>query len=263
MKKKSESKFDWKRIPTRKIVLYALLTALTTAATIVIQIPMVATEGYINIGDTVLMYTGIVFGPIAGFIAGGLGSCLADLAAGYAHWVLPTFLIKGLEGALVGLLFMVFRKIRLNKHVSVWISMLPAAVLMVLGYFIAYVIMKGSAAVAWTSVPGNCLQGLVSMVLCYILLVATSRIRSFSRLTGKNNFYDMVPVKSKKGSSNDVDESPKSELTDNGENAGEGTCEQAKPPFNDGGENAGDSFDGQAKSEEQAFEEDAGDGSGL
>ena len=53
--------------------------------------------------------------------------------------------------------------------------------------------MKGSAAVAFTSVPGNAIQGGIGIVLALLLLFSTSRIKSFSELVGKNQFYDELP----------------------------------------------------------------------
>lgn len=194
------------KIPTKSIVVTALMAALTTAATYAVRIPTVATEGYVNLGDTVLLFTGIVFGPLTGFAAGGLGSCLADLAAGYAHWVLPTFVIKGVEGAVVGILFRLFRSLKVKRMLAVWLAMLPSAVLMVAGYFAASAVMKGSIAVAFTSVPENCLQGLFSMILCFALLSLTCRIRSFDKLIGKNFFYSYPakPGAVKKGAGEDA-----------------------------------------------------------
>ena len=56
------------------------------------------TEGYVNIGDSIIFVTSILFGPISGMIAGGFGSALADILTGYSHWALFTLLIKGFEG---------------------------------------------------------------------------------------------------------------------------------------------------------------------
>ncbi len=165
------------------------MTALVTVATFVVKIPMVATEGYLNLGDGLVLFCGVVFGPFAGLIAGGLGSALADLIGGYAHWMLPTFLIKGLEGALAGGLFFLLRKGRLNRFLSAALAVIPAAVFMAAGYFFASWIMKGSAAVAWTSVPGNLAQGGVGVIVTILLLAALSRIKGLSVVIGKNLFF--------------------------------------------------------------------------
>ena len=175
---------------SKRIAQYALMAALVAVATFVIKIPTVATDGYLNLGDAILLYAGIVFGPLAGLIAGGIGSALADVVAGYPHWALPTFLIKGAEGALAGAIFLLLRKSNLNRFINATIASLPAALIMVVGYFFASWIMKGNAAVAWTSVPENAVQGGIGVALCLSLLLSTARIKKFSSLIGENNFYD-------------------------------------------------------------------------
>ena len=183
-------------LSTRTIALCAVLTALVTAATYLIKIPTVATEGYVNPGDALVLFAGVAFGPFAGFFCGGVGSCLADLAAGYAHWILPTFCIKWFEGFFAGLLFWLIRKTKVNRYVNAAFSVVPSAFLMVLGYFVASTIMKGSAATAALSVPANCLQATLGIVVSFALLFALSRIKSFSGLVGKNYFFD-YPTKKK------------------------------------------------------------------
>ena len=179
---------------SKSIAIYALMSALVMVTTFAVRIPMVATDGYLNLGDGILLFCGVAFGPVAGLIAGGIGSALADLIAGYAHWILPTFLIKGLEGALAGLLFYLLNKGSKNRFLSATIATLPSALLMVVGYFFASWIMKGSAAVAWTSVPGNAIQGAVGVALSLFLLFNTSRIKNFSSIVGKNQFYEQPHV---------------------------------------------------------------------
>ena len=184
---------------SKSIAVYALMSALVMVATFAIRIPMVATDGYLNLGDGIILFCGVAFGPIPGLIVGGIGSALADMIAGYAHWILPTFLIKGAEGALAGLLFHFLRKGSKNRFLYAGIATVPSAVLMVVGYFFASWIMKGSAAVAFTSVPGNAIQGAVGIALCYLLLFNTSRIKTFSTLVGENQFYDEPqPLENKK-----------------------------------------------------------------
>lgn len=171
------------------IAILALMTALVAVATFVVKIPTVATEGYLNLGDGLVLFCGVVFGPFAGLLAGGLGSALADLIGGYAHWMLPTFLIKGLEGALAGGLFFLFRNGKPNRFLAAALASLPAALWMAAGYFFASWIMKGSVAVAWTDVPGNLAQGGVGVVTEMLLLAALSRIKGLSSVIGKNLFF--------------------------------------------------------------------------
>ena len=182
-----------KKLSTKSIAIYAIITALVMVATYAVKFPTPATNGYANLGDAFVMYCGVVFGPIIGFLVGGAGSALADLAGGYAHWILPTFVIKGVEGAVSGLLFLLLKKGIKNRFVSAGISSFVAAILMIAGYFLASTIMKGSAAVALTSVPANCVQGAVGVAVSLLLLIATYKIRGFASLLGNNNFYLDTP----------------------------------------------------------------------
>ena len=76
------------------LVLNGLMISLVCIATMVIQIPIPITEGYINIGDSIIFISSILFGPVIGMIAGGLGSFLADILTGYSHWALFTLIIN-------------------------------------------------------------------------------------------------------------------------------------------------------------------------
>jgi uncharacterized membrane protein len=48
--------------------------------------------------------TALLFGPLVGAFAGGVGSMLADLFLGYSHYAPATLVIKACEGAVVGVL---------------------------------------------------------------------------------------------------------------------------------------------------------------
>jgi len=86
---------------TREITLTALSAAFVTVATMLIRIPHPLTKGYINIGDAAVNSRGYGARKRLGWLAGGLGSALADLLGGYAHWAPWTFLIKSAEGYIV------------------------------------------------------------------------------------------------------------------------------------------------------------------
>ena len=63
-----------KRNQIYKLVLTALLAALTYVMTRVVQVPTVG--GYTNLGDSMCLLAGLILGPWYGFAA---GSALADL----------------------------------------------------------------------------------------------------------------------------------------------------------------------------------------
>lgn len=89
---------------TKVLTRLAILTALTVVMTMVIQIPTVATNGYLNLGDMVVFLAAMILGRKGGFIVGGLGSGLADILLGYGHYAPITFIVKGLEGYIAGII---------------------------------------------------------------------------------------------------------------------------------------------------------------
>ncbi|MBS6561206.1 MAG: ECF transporter S component, partial [Clostridiales bacterium] len=90
---------------TKKLVLSALFAALICVATFTIRIPIVATNGYIHLGDALVILAGIFLSPASAFLAAGIGSCLADLFGGYIIYVPATFFIKGIIAFLGSILF--------------------------------------------------------------------------------------------------------------------------------------------------------------
>lgn len=83
---------------TKKIMCYGFISCFNLCCNHDYQIPIPATQGYVNIGDSIVLISAIFFGPQVGFVAGGLGSGLADLLSGYPQWAIATFIIKGIEG---------------------------------------------------------------------------------------------------------------------------------------------------------------------
>ena len=90
----------------RKMVLAALMAALTYVATMVVQIPS-PMQGFVNLGDCCVLLSGWILGPWWGGAAAGIGSMLTDLLNGYAHYAPGTLVIKfcmAFAAALNGLL---------------------------------------------------------------------------------------------------------------------------------------------------------------
>ncbi len=155
---------------TRQLTAGALATALVAAATLAIRIPVPATQGYINLGETVIYLTALLLGPVHGLVAGGLGSALADLVGGYVQFAPFTLVIKGVEGALAGYLFW---QVLGGSSLSgpAWAaralaSCAVAGVWMVAGYYVAEAFLLGLGPHAAASeVPGNIFQVVSGLVV--------------------------------------------------------------------------------------------------
>jgi uncharacterized membrane protein len=79
----------------------AAFAALAFVGTFAIRIPIPATGGYFNLGDTFVMLAALLYGPAAGALAGCLGPTLAD-AIGFPQFIPATAVVKALEGLAVG-----------------------------------------------------------------------------------------------------------------------------------------------------------------
>ena len=159
----------------RQLVLSAMFAALCWAATMLVQIPTVA--GYTNIGEGMCLLAGLVLGPWYGFFAAGIGSGLADLLAGYAHYVPGTFLIKGLVALIAALLLRPLLK--KGEKIPFWrlaVIELPSEVVMVLGYFGYKALILGKGLSAAASIPNNLVQAAIGIVLSVLLYTALSKV---------------------------------------------------------------------------------------
>lgn len=65
----------------KKLAVDALAIALVCVSTMVIQIPIPL--GYMHLGNCCILLVSVYFGNMTGMLAGGIGSCLADLLSGY------------------------------------------------------------------------------------------------------------------------------------------------------------------------------------
>ncbi len=144
----------------RTTSLNAVLTALVAAATLLIRIPVPATQGYINLGDAVVIAAALVLGPRTGLIAGGIGSALADWLGGYAHWAPFTLIIKGLEGFLVG--YIVSRRWG-SRRLRTILAVASGGLTVVGGYLLVEIGLYGREA-ALVAAMANSVQALCGMI---------------------------------------------------------------------------------------------------
>ena len=152
---------------TLKLVMAALLAAMTCVATMVIKIPLTATGGYINLGDCIVLLSGILLGPLYGGLAAGIGSALADLFSGYVAFLPATFLIKGFMAVIMGLFI---KNLSKNNAVKTAIIGAIAECFMIAGYFFFEAVVMGFGLGAAASIPGNAIQGIVGLILAMLLV---------------------------------------------------------------------------------------------
>lgn len=155
----------------RKFIFSALFAALTCVATMVIRIPTPGTSGYIHPGDALVILSGVILGPVYGFLAAGVGSSMADFLGGYMIYVPITFLIKGLVAATAGYLFQKFGHTPKSRRISVLAGGLGDILLVAGGYFICEIPLYGFSG-ALASVPANLIQGISGLVIALLLYPA-------------------------------------------------------------------------------------------
>ncbi|MBI4277203.1 MAG: ECF transporter S component [Armatimonadetes bacterium] len=155
----------------RKLALGGLCLALVTVATMVLRIPIPATQGYFNLGDALIYTTALLFGPRFGLVAGGLGSALADVLGGYQQFAIATLIIKGLEGYVAGTLGR--EKTQTAARAA---ACLAGGAVMVAGYFLAEAFALGlGVAAAAAEIPANVVQVVAGTIIALLLTRALRR----------------------------------------------------------------------------------------
>ena len=163
---------------THRIVMAALLAALTCVATMLIKVPS-PLKGYLNLGDGIVLLCGWFLSPLYGFMAAGIGSGLADLFAGYVIYVPATFVIKGLMAVIAYFVFEVLRK-RMHTVPAWIIAGTLAEVEMVLGYYLFEGVMYGFTE-SLVNIPANAVQGVAGILLGVALSKVFQKTNIFSK----------------------------------------------------------------------------------
>ena len=158
------------------IAVAAVFAALVFVATYSFAISIPATSGYFNLGETIIYVAALIFGPLAGALSGGIGAMIADalLAPQFAP---GTLIIKGLEGAIVGLLNQKLKRYTSSLSLIATISIIIGGLEMVAGYFIYEQIVLGyPLAAALAEVPFNVVQMTVGLVIAVPITHAIVRV---------------------------------------------------------------------------------------
>lgn len=154
------------------VALYAVLTALTTAVTMTLVIPL-PTRGYFNIGDAMVFFSAFTFGWRAGMICGGIGSAMADLLLGFGFFAPITLVAKGSEGLVAGILGRTYGGATWAKILGIW----AGGSCMVTTYFVGEWILFGFGNAA-LELPLNVGQVLFGGLIGLTLSQAISRYRN-------------------------------------------------------------------------------------
>jgi len=145
-----------RQVNARTVSITAVMIALVTVFTLAIRVPIAPTRGYINLSDVAIYFAAFTFGPWVGFLAGGVGTGLADAIAGYPQWTLISFCVHGAQGLLAGWLF---RRVFRGTPAGMAVGWAVGTVVMVLGYFLAEVGLYGLGP-ALVEAPGNLIQNI-------------------------------------------------------------------------------------------------------
>jgi uncharacterized membrane protein len=145
-------------LTSRQVAAVGVMGALAAIGTMMFAFPIPATSGYFNFGDVMVQTAALVFGPVVGALAGGLGSGLADLLGGWYTYVIPTTIIKGAEGYITGKLAGPKEGRTLKTTIIAWAA---GAACIPIGYFIVQVLYYGAPA-AIVEVPFNVFQAVIA-----------------------------------------------------------------------------------------------------
>lgn len=172
--------------------------ALAFVCTLAIRLPLPATGGYFNLGDTVIMLSALFFGPLTGLLTGFIGPAIADFL-GFPQFVPATAVVKGLEGLVVGLVGYKYPNISVKIIGAVW-----GIIILVAGYFVFEAFIYPYLAkfvpffgvtdmrAAMVEVLPNFFQGLISAILAVTIwrIFHGFKKRPQATITFDDDYYD-------------------------------------------------------------------------
>jgi uncharacterized membrane protein len=152
-----------------KVAVAAIFAALVAVATLLFVVPIPATSGYFNLGETLIYVAALLLGPAVGVVAGA-GASIADVLVA-AQYAPGTFAIKAIEGFLVGFIYKELNRKIKSITVCASIAVAVGGFEMVAGYFLYETLALGyPAALALAEVPFNIVQMSVGLVIAVPVL---------------------------------------------------------------------------------------------
>ena len=169
-----------RRPSTPSIAVSGMLAALVTLATMLFKLPIPTPLGYVHLGDTFILFSAMLVGPVAAPIS-GIGGALADLLSGYALYAPATLCLKALVGFLAGW--------RLDLHdqhalLRCALNFAVAELAMAAGYLVYSSILYDFATAA-SAALGDLAQAAASAALACVLLPVARRVAPMIQGGGK------------------------------------------------------------------------------
>ena len=153
---------------TKKITRLAMLTALTTALSLLFVLPVPQTKGVVTLCEAGIYTTALLLGGPSGAIVGSLSGGMIDFLSGYPEWALFSILIHGCQGYITGRF----------RHYPL-LALCLGSVTMILGYAAATTIMFGFGA-GIASILSNSAQNVFGILVAFPLVNYLKRTQKFS-----------------------------------------------------------------------------------
>lgn len=185
-----------KKITTKKLVLTALMAALTVAgswARIVIPLDIAGTSAF-HLGNILCALSGILLGPWLGGLAAGLGSAIYDMLNPlYISECWITFLTKGAYGLVAGLVAWGATKKWNGGYLRACLATIAgaltyAALYLAKSYFYSGLFISGLTPEAAglnliSKLPATTFNAVIAIICAPLLAVAVSKALKNSHLT--------------------------------------------------------------------------------
>lgn len=160
---------------TMDIAIIGLMSALVFVGTYFFKIP--SAFGYTHLGDCMIILTVCLFGTRRGALAGAIGAGLSDFIGGYAVWVVPTMVLKGLWALIAGL---ITYKLLPNNKYSWLIGAIVGGIVHIVGYTLVKIPLYGMAVAFGEVFTLSCqtTAGIVLGGVAYTVLSKSPAVRS-------------------------------------------------------------------------------------
>jgi uncharacterized membrane protein len=161
----------------KEIVQLGMLSALTFVAAMAIHVPSL-NGGVIHLGDSVIFLTAILFGRKYAAISGAVGMTLFDILSGYSMWAPYTFVIKAVMGFTAGSIAYMGGS-KGESSIKNAIGILLAGIWMIVGYYLAEVMISGNWVSPIASATGNVIQFSGGAVIAFVIIAAIKKTSYF------------------------------------------------------------------------------------